>query len=218
MGPSRPFVCSPLLLLFRETVYGLEARNITNRVFCPLLLFHVPLGSVLGVDVVAPEPLPPFPASIMDGYAVVSSDGPGVLEVRGGIGVMFVTFARLHAVTTRCRRRRCGGCCCCCCCCCCCFCRCCCSSNISTALALARPPPKPTIVASHHPVRSLASQSNTDEMRYAASHRPFSVASAPIEQTSPHALCDRYANTIAPWVYLEEDGRYGSNEQHCIPC
>lgn len=33
------------------------------------------------MDVTAPEPLPPFPASIMDGYAVVASDGEGVLEV-----------------------------------------------------------------------------------------------------------------------------------------
>lgn len=38
-------------------------------------------GSILAVDVTAPEPLPPFPASIMDGYAVVASDGAGVLEV-----------------------------------------------------------------------------------------------------------------------------------------
>lgn len=48
-------------------------------------LADIPAGSVLAVDVVAPEPLPPFPASIMDGYAVVSSDGPGVLEVVGRI-------------------------------------------------------------------------------------------------------------------------------------
>lgn len=39
-------------------------------------------GSMLAMDVAAPEPLPPFPASIMDGYAVVASDGEGVLEVK----------------------------------------------------------------------------------------------------------------------------------------
>lgn len=33
------------------------------------------------MDVTAPEPLPPFPASVMDGYALVASDGEGVLEV-----------------------------------------------------------------------------------------------------------------------------------------
>ncbi|CAN0345163.1 unnamed protein product, partial [Ectocarpus sp. 8 AP-2014] len=42
-------------------------------------------GSVLSVDVTAPEPLPPFPASTMDGYAVVASDGEAVLEVVGRI-------------------------------------------------------------------------------------------------------------------------------------
>ena len=58
------------------------------------LLFLASLGSVLAVDVVAPEPLPPFPASIKDGYAVVSSDGPGVLEVREG--VTWVTWSRAY--------------------------------------------------------------------------------------------------------------------------
>lgn len=38
-------------------------------------------GSILAMDVTAPEPLPPFPASVVDGYALVASDGEGVLEV-----------------------------------------------------------------------------------------------------------------------------------------
>lgn len=44
------------------------------------------------MDITAPEPLPPFPAATMDGYAVVASDGEGVLEVsypageRRGVG------------------------------------------------------------------------------------------------------------------------------------
>ncbi|KAJ4807738.1 hypothetical protein LUZ62_020304 [Rhynchospora pubera] len=46
------------------------------------------LGHVLAEDVVALEPLPPFPASIKDGYAVIASDGPGeypvLLESRAG--------------------------------------------------------------------------------------------------------------------------------------
>ena len=32
---------------------------------------------------VAQEPLPPFPASIKDGYAVLAEEGPGVRRVRG---------------------------------------------------------------------------------------------------------------------------------------
>jgi len=46
------------------------------------------LGRVLAEDVKAPEPLPPFPASMKDGYAVVAADGPGeypvIAEVRTG--------------------------------------------------------------------------------------------------------------------------------------
>jgi len=41
------------------------------------------LGRILCQEVRAKEPLPPFKASIKDGYAVVASDGPGVRRVRG---------------------------------------------------------------------------------------------------------------------------------------
>lgn len=40
------------------------------------------LNRVLAEDVYAKDPLPPFPASIKDGYAVKASDGPGVRMVR----------------------------------------------------------------------------------------------------------------------------------------
>ncbi|XP_074556443.1 molybdopterin biosynthesis protein CNX1 isoform X1 [Curcuma longa] len=42
---------------------------------------HEALGLVLAEDVCAPDPLPPYRASIKDGYAVVASDGPGVYPV-----------------------------------------------------------------------------------------------------------------------------------------
>ncbi|XP_022147603.1 molybdopterin biosynthesis protein CNX1 isoform X2 [Momordica charantia] len=46
------------------------------------------LGKVLAQDIRAPDPLPPYPASIKDGYAVVASDGPGeypvITESRAG--------------------------------------------------------------------------------------------------------------------------------------
>jgi gephyrin len=35
-------------------------------------------GLVLAEDVLAPEPLPPFPASVKDGYAVISSVRPEI--------------------------------------------------------------------------------------------------------------------------------------------
>jgi len=41
------------------------------------------LGRVLAADVLAADPLPPFPASVKDGYAVVAADGPGVYPVIG---------------------------------------------------------------------------------------------------------------------------------------
>lgn len=41
------------------------------------------LGFVLAQDIIANDPLPPFPASIKDGYAVLSSDGAGVRVVDG---------------------------------------------------------------------------------------------------------------------------------------
>ncbi|KAL0370272.1 UNVERIFIED_CONTAM: Molybdopterin biosynthesis protein CNX1 [Sesamum angustifolium] len=49
---------------------------------------HQALGKVLAQDVAAPDPLPPYPASIKDGYAVVASDVPGeypvITEARAG--------------------------------------------------------------------------------------------------------------------------------------
>eukprot|EP01129_Flabellula_baltica_P013531 TRINITY_DN6299_c0_g1_i1.p1 TRINITY_DN6299_c0_g1~~TRINITY_DN6299_c0_g1_i1.p1 ORF type:complete len:422 (+),score=70.94 TRINITY_DN6299_c0_g1_i1:71-1336(+) len=41
------------------------------------------LGYILSQDVIAPEHLPPFPASVKDGYAVVASDGAGAYPVLG---------------------------------------------------------------------------------------------------------------------------------------
>lgn len=42
-------------------------------------------GRILAVDAVAGEPLPPFRASIVDGYAVVARDGTGVFPVVGDV-------------------------------------------------------------------------------------------------------------------------------------
>ncbi|KAG1330826.1 molybdopterin biosynthesis protein CNX1 [Cocos nucifera] len=67
---------------------------------------HEALGLVLAEDVHAPDPLPPYRASIKDGYAVVASDGPGeypvITESRAGndgIG-MSVTPGTVAYVTT----------------------------------------------------------------------------------------------------------------------
>lgn len=46
------------------------------------------IGRILAEDIIAPDHLPPYPASIKDGYAVVSSNGPGdypvITESRAG--------------------------------------------------------------------------------------------------------------------------------------
>ncbi|KAL4612066.1 hypothetical protein ACB092_08G171900 [Castanea dentata] len=46
------------------------------------------LGKVLAEDIRAPDPLPPYPASVKDGYAVIAADGPGeysvIAEARAG--------------------------------------------------------------------------------------------------------------------------------------
>eukprot|EP00884_Botryococcus_braunii_P007016 jgi/Botrbrau1/16315/Bobra.0066s0083.1 len=62
-----------------------EAAEIIFGQVTPLSPVSLPMsearGFVLAEDVLAPEPLPPFPASIKDGYAVLSSDGPGEYDV-----------------------------------------------------------------------------------------------------------------------------------------
>ncbi|KAL2557340.1 Molybdopterin biosynthesis protein CNX1 [Forsythia ovata] len=49
---------------------------------------HEALGKVLAQDITAPDPLPPYRASVKDGYAVIASDGPGeypvITESRAG--------------------------------------------------------------------------------------------------------------------------------------
>ena len=47
-----------------------------------LILTSQSLGRCLAEDMYAKEPLPPFRASIKDGYAVLSSDGSGLRRVR----------------------------------------------------------------------------------------------------------------------------------------
>lgn len=67
---------------------------------------HDALGKVLAQDIRAPDPLPPYPASVKDGYAVIASDGPGeypiITESRAGndgLGVI-VTPGTVAYVTT----------------------------------------------------------------------------------------------------------------------
>ncbi|CAN1732163.1 Molybdopterin biosynthesis protein CNX1 [Linum perenne] len=57
---------------------------------------HEALGKVLAEEIRAQDPLPPYPASVKDGYAVIASDGPGeypvITESRAGNDAIGVTL------------------------------------------------------------------------------------------------------------------------------
>ncbi|KAL4193081.1 hypothetical protein AMTRI_Chr06g175130 [Amborella trichopoda] len=64
------------------------------------------LGLILAEDIKAPDPLPPFRASIKDGFAVVAADGPGeypvIAEARAGNDAegMIITPGTVAYITT----------------------------------------------------------------------------------------------------------------------
>ncbi|TMW95672.1 hypothetical protein EJD97_008502 [Solanum chilense] len=69
--------------------------NVAQRLPPVILPIHEVFGKVLAEDITAPDPLPPYPASIKDGYAVVAADGPGeypvITESRAGNDALGVT-------------------------------------------------------------------------------------------------------------------------------
>lgn len=62
--------------------------SLATRLAPVSLPLHQALGLVLAEDLAAHDPLPPYPASIKDGYAVIADDGPGdyrvIAEARAG--------------------------------------------------------------------------------------------------------------------------------------
>eukprot|EP00941_MAST-03F_sp_MAST-3F-sp1_P000041 g41.t1 len=63
------------------------------------------LGLIIASDIIAPEDLPPFPASMMDGYAVVASDGIGKFPVVAKITAgrnpdLVLTSGKIAYITT----------------------------------------------------------------------------------------------------------------------
>ncbi|XP_068623468.1 gephyrin [Battus philenor] len=55
------------------------------------------IGFVMGESLLAKEPMPPFPASIKDGYACISSDGAGKRRVRAAVAAGEISDAPLRA-------------------------------------------------------------------------------------------------------------------------
>lgn len=66
-----------------------DALNVTLTQARPTAPEQRPLskvrGAILAADIAAQEPLPPFPASTKDGYAVVAADGPGDYPMVGEV-------------------------------------------------------------------------------------------------------------------------------------
>lgn len=73
---------SPYPMISIEEALDIIQKNIQ---FLPTKTtpFQTAQGHVLAEDVFAHEPMPPFPASSVDGYAVVAADGPGTYRIVG---------------------------------------------------------------------------------------------------------------------------------------
>jgi molybdenum cofactor synthesis domain-containing protein len=80
-----------------------EALNIIQRevqLLLPVKLsFTEALGLVLAEDVFADEPMPPFAAASVDGYAVIAADGPGWHQIVGDQMAGYVAGLRVQLGT-----------------------------------------------------------------------------------------------------------------------
>lgn len=77
---------SALNLIFQHRPGGISTETV-NIAYC--------VNRVLAEDVHAPEDLPPFPASIKDGYAVRAEDGPGIRVVKDAVGAGDLVSSKL---------------------------------------------------------------------------------------------------------------------------
>ncbi len=77
-------ITSPYSMLSVEDALNitLEQTRLPRAVRRPLSKVR---GAILAADIAAKEPLPPFPASTMDGYAVVAADGIGDYPMIGEV-------------------------------------------------------------------------------------------------------------------------------------
>ena len=80
-----------------------EALAIIQREIQPLasitLPFQEALGSVLAEDILSTEPMPPFAASSVDGYAVVANDGPGLRRLIGDQAAGYIADLKIEPGT-----------------------------------------------------------------------------------------------------------------------
>ena len=89
---------SPYPMLDVETALDLVLQQ-AKRLPAQTVDLSTAQGLILAEDVYAPEPLPPFPASVKDGYAVVAADGPGDYPIVGAATAGRVAEFRVEAGT-----------------------------------------------------------------------------------------------------------------------
>lgn len=91
---DRPRISQHRMLPMSEaTEVVLQASSVLDVINIPLA---EALGHVLATTARALVPQPPFPASIKDGYAVIASDCPGVLEVLAPVTAGAANAQDLH--------------------------------------------------------------------------------------------------------------------------
>jgi molybdenum cofactor synthesis domain-containing protein len=83
-----------------------EALAIVEREVQPLPAVTMPfdqaLGLILAEDIFAVEPMPPFPAASVDGFAVIAADGPGSRRIVGDQMAGYVAGLRVeHGTAAR---------------------------------------------------------------------------------------------------------------------
>lgn len=80
-------MCPPSTMLSVEDATHI-VLSITKCLEPVTVQLHEALGLILATDLHAPDPLPPYPASVKDGFAVIAADGPGdypvIAESRAG--------------------------------------------------------------------------------------------------------------------------------------
>ncbi len=90
-----------------ESIYPMisveEALAIIEREVRPLptvtMTFEAALGLVLAEDIIADGPMPPFPASSVDGFGVIAADGPGWHRLVGDQMAGYVAEMRVEPGT-----------------------------------------------------------------------------------------------------------------------
>jgi molybdenum cofactor synthesis domain-containing protein len=85
-------------MILIEEALALMERNVQLLPAVPMP-FDQALGLVLAEDIFAAEPMPPFPAASVDGFAVIAADGPGPRRIVGEQMAGYVAEMRVEPGT-----------------------------------------------------------------------------------------------------------------------